>query len=84
MCSLGWCYSEGSGVDADPRAALEWYRRAAVAGNAQAAFNLGCCYASGTGVARDLHEARRWFERAAAAGHADATAKLALLDSLEA
>ena len=84
MCSLGFCYWNGNGVDADLHAAIKWYRRAAEAGNAAASFNLGVCYAEGDGVAHDLREARRWYERAAAAGFAGAKAALARLDALEA
>ena len=81
MNSVGFGYQMGAGVATDPLAAVKWYRRGAMAGDAVAMSNLGECYRDGIGVARDLREARLWFERAAAAGDAEATAELARLDA---
>ena len=55
--NLGICYTNGTGVAADARAAVKWYTRAAEAGDAGAQRNLGVCYADGTGVARDYRRA---------------------------
>lgn len=65
-----------AGVDAWARgdwagAVREW-RQPAVAGDADAQFNMGQAYKLGRGVALDLAEAERWYARAAAQGHAQA------------
>ncbi len=55
-----------------PEEAVKWYRRAADAGWATAAYNLGVCYAIGKGVAKDAVESTRWYERAAELGFHEA------------
>jgi putative methionine-R-sulfoxide reductase with GAF domain len=56
---------------------IEEVRKAALAGNSQAAYALGLKYASGEGVGVDYHEALTWFLRAAEAGNVRATGKVA-------
>ena len=69
----------GDGVERDPEAAVEWYRKAAEQGLPEAQTALGDLYARGIGVAADPEAARAWYEKAAAQGHAPAQAKLAAL-----
>ena len=45
--------------------AAEYYRKAAVRGDAIAQFNLGWCYEFGKGVEKDLGRANYWYRRAA-------------------
>jgi len=53
----------------DLPSALEWYRRAAEAGSADAAARLCRIYLGGEGAPRDEPLARGWFERASALGY---------------
>ena len=50
----------------------------ALAGNAEAMFQLGTMYAFGNGVSLDLDEALHWLKKAAKAGHS--TARIVLED----
>jgi hypothetical protein len=60
-------------------AAARWLTRAALAGDAQAAYTLGEAHrCGGLGWRPDPAAARPWFERATQAGHAGATLALAL------
>lgn len=56
----------------DERAAFEWYRRAAIAGDAAAQLRLGQLYAKNG----DLAQADQWYRRAAGQGNAAALAAL--------
>ena len=70
---LSLMYHTGRGVPADPRAALQWLRRAA-AGNYPAALsNLGGEYAKGQAVAQDKVRALALFYLAEARGLRDAS-----------
>ncbi len=48
------CEQGRPGIPKDARRAVRYYRRAADAGDAEAACNLGACYQFGTGVRKDL------------------------------
>lgn len=48
---------------------VEWYRRAAEAGNSQAQYVLGTLYLQGSGVERDFGQAAGWFRRAGEEGN---------------
>jgi cell division septation protein DedD len=65
-----------AGVDAWSRGAYELavkeWRTSAVAGDADAQFNLGQAYKLGRGVKTDLDEALVWYRKAAAQGHLQA------------
>lgn len=61
-----------------PRAVTEW-RPLAVAGDADAQFNLGQAYKLGRGVQQDLPQSAEWFRRAAAQGHLQAEDNLGLV-----
>lgn len=56
----------------DDRAAFEWYKRAAIAGDAPAQLRLGQLYARNG----DLAQAEQWYRRAAEQGNAAALAEL--------
>jgi uncharacterized protein len=50
-------YSEGRGVSRDDALALQWFRRAAERGFADAEYNLGVLYFQGRGVTKDERQA---------------------------
>jgi localization factor PodJL len=76
---LGARLAEGRSMPRDPKAAAEWFNRAAAQGLAPAEFRLGVVYEKGLGLAQDLPLARAWYERAALAGHAHAMHNLAVV-----
>ena len=51
--------------------AVEWYRKAAEAGNKNAQYELGMCYLRGEGVPKDDYTAYTWFREAGHNGHPD-------------
>ena len=51
---------------------MQWLRKAAELGDAQAQHNLGCCYRCGEGVHKDAEKAVEWLRKAASQGHAGA------------
>jgi TPR repeat protein len=59
--------------------AVAKWREPAVAGDADAQFNLGQAYKLGRGVAVDLKQAEDWYRRAALQGHAQAQDNYGLL-----
>lgn len=61
-------YEHGRGVKKDYRRAFALYCRAALAGDAQSAYDLGFMYFNGRGLRKDLSRAMHWFKRAAAGG----------------
>jgi TPR repeat protein len=65
-----------AGVDAwnrgDYHAAVDEWRKAAIAGDPDAQFNLGQAYKLGRGVPVDLPMAESWYRKAALQGHAQA------------
>ena len=79
---LGFCYSNGKGVDKDAAEALKLFRIAAepgpnwVNGLSAAQFNMGLQYEYGEGVPKDIDEALRWYKKAAEGGDSDAKEKL--------
>ena len=56
---------------------LNWYRKAAEAGDPQGMANVGSMYFNGRGVEKDEREAARWFRKAMEGGDMPATAVLA-------
>lgn len=62
-----------AGVDAwsrgDYTAAIAQWRGPAIAGDADAQFNMGQAYKLGRGVPVDLAQAEQWYAKAAASGH---------------
>jgi TPR repeat protein len=59
--------------------AIEWWRTAAEAGSAHAAYRLGVVHADGVVVKQDLHEAAHWYQLGAARGDREAQFDLATL-----
>ncbi|MCW0199731.1 SPOR domain-containing protein [Sphingopyxis sp.] len=72
-----------SGVEAwqagDYQQAVAEWRPLAVAGDADAEFNLGQAYKLGRGVPADLGQAESWYRRAAKQGHLQAEDNLGLI-----
>ena len=75
---LAWLYENGTGVSQNDSEALEWYRKAAEKGNADAQIELGKRYFEGRGVSTNEDEAVKWYTKAAENGNTDA--QLALGD----
>ena len=71
QCSVGWMYSEGSGVEQDEVVAAEWFHKAVEQGDASAAVFLGNMYEDGRGVARDDTAAVKWYRLAADQAYKD-------------
>jgi TPR repeat protein len=66
----------------DLKEALDWIRRSAENGYADAQLELGRAFEDGRGVPQNLSEAARWYRKAAEQGHAGAQCALgALLES---
>jgi uncharacterized protein len=59
-------------MQGDDAEAADWYRQAAVRGDAAACVLLASAYLEGRGVARDPVRAYGWYEVAAQRGHANA------------
>lgn len=72
-------YAEGLGVGKDEKTAVNWYARAAEAGDVPGTFALGIMLAEGRGVEKNREAAARMFEKAALTGHAEANYNLGLL-----
>ena len=72
MVYMGNYYSsaktEFTGVPKDDSQAVNWYRKAADAGNASGMGELGTMYQAGHGVEEDAWQAMRWYRKAAEAG----------------
>jgi hypothetical protein len=74
---LGLMYEKGLGTPVNRVVAMQWYQRAADAGNAKAQYHLGKILNDGGGnVKRDRNQAVAWFTRAANAGEPEAMAAL--------
>ena len=71
---LGRLQEEGWGLPRDLKAAVGFYRQAAVAGDPDAQARLGLLYREGRGVERDDAQAKLWILRAATQGNPDAQA----------
>ena len=71
-CRLGLQYLNGSGLQKNPKEAMEHFLNAANQGYARAQYFMGWCYENGEGVRRNRAEALGWYRLAAAQGEADA------------
>ena len=58
---------------------MQWYRKAAEQGFAQAQYNLGVMYENGRGVRQDYIQAVQWYRKAAEQGIAQAQYNLGLM-----
>lgn len=69
LCSLGWMYFKGRGVQKNFETAKWCYRKAAEQGDPHAQYNLGMMYIH---ERQSSKEAFTWLEKAAINGHAEA------------
>lgn len=60
MIGLGQLYENGWGVELNGEQAAQWYREAALKGDARAMYNLGILYAKGHVVDKDLVQGVAW------------------------
>jgi len=75
--ALGNRYSKGSlSISKNDGTAAEWYRKAALQGNAEGQFRLGICYDRGLGVPKNDILAAEWYAKGARGGNADAEYQL--------
>lgn len=74
--SLGDVYSDGAAFKPDYAVALDWYRKAAEKGHAEAQYIVAGMYRKGIGTERDSSQAAAWYKKAADQKHAGAKAKL--------
>ena len=80
LALIGELYRNGLGIDRSTPDAIQWYRRAAEAGDAQGAFALAIAYLRGEGVKPDVQAARGLLQQAAQKNHAGALHELGMLD----
>ena len=81
--NIGWDYYYGrNGKQTDYSEALEWFRKAAEQGYADAQCNLGYCYDKGQGVPQDYSEAVKWYRKAAEQGNEYAKEQLQKLKEM--
>lgn len=73
----GEMYATGKGVAKDPKAAAEWYAKAAEQGSADAQLKLGALFVGGKGLPKNSVEAAKWFQLAADQGRAIAQIQMA-------
>ena len=78
MYNIGLMYEVGKGVQNDPEQAYYWYRKAAEAGDARAAYMVDWCIENNFGTE---NAALEWYKRAVELGNVDAQADV---DRLEA
>ena len=79
MAYLGNLYYLGSykqGITRDFDKALEWFLKAAPAGDANVLFNIARIYERGSAGESSLEKAFEWYSKAAEAGNADAQAAI--------
>ena len=69
-------FAHGFGVAKDEIAAVNWYRKAAEQGYAQAQANLGWMFENGLGVSKNRAEAITWYRKAAEQGNEGAISQL--------
>jgi TPR repeat protein len=74
-----WGYG---GVRSDYQQAMNWYRKAADQGYADAQYKVGWFYENGSGVGKDNDQAKAWYQKAADQGNADAQTGLSRLGSV--
>lgn len=79
--SVGLAYMLGEGVEKNELSGLEWYKKAAMQGDANHQYSLGSHLCSAFGC-EQMHEAIEWFEKSANQGHLGAQRRLAgMLDN---
>mmetsp|Transcript_6975 Transcript_6975/g.12526 ORF Transcript_6975/g.12526 Transcript_6975/m.12526 type:complete len:438 (-) Transcript_6975:253-1566(-) len=84
MYEMGVAFYTGEGVVENEEIAVKFFRRAAEAGHAGAAYMWGDCLLDGIGVVSDRGDALEWLVTAAELGHRGARSRvLAILTSKE-
>ena len=78
QAGMALAYLRGGEVIANPRAALHWARRAAIAGSPVGQYLMGALYHQGEGINADPAIAFRWFAAAAKRGNVKAMHNLAI------
>ena len=68
MLTLGSFYEQGIGVARNYSKSMEWYEKAAKAGQAEGYYNLGVCYEIGMGAASDMGKSVQNYQKAAEMG----------------
>ena len=76
---IGMRFAEGRGVTADPKQAVEWYRKASDKNLVPAIYRLAVTYEKGIGVERNSDEAKRLYLMAAERGNVRAMHNLGVL-----
>ena len=74
-------YAKGYGVSQDYARAIEYYRKAAMAGDPKACLRLGTMYEKGEGVTADLKQAAFWYQKGADLGDTESAAVLKRLNA---
>ena len=77
---LGVEYMKGDQVEKDLDNAIEWWKKAAEKGYAEAEYKLGVCYHFGFGIKKSHKLARYWYEKAANQQHKSAKVALKTLN----
>jgi len=77
MLNLGLCFKDGDGVEMSAEKAVEWWKRAAELGNAEAMLLFAWCLHAGFGTEKNLVQAVDWYRRAADLGALISTLNLA-------
>jgi len=70
VAAVALLYDEGNGIPEDNSAALSWYHRAALQGDADAQNNLGAMFDTGEGIEEDDEQAMHWYTLSANQGNA--------------
>jgi TPR repeat protein len=78
MTALGQLYMDGRCRKSDYKMGLQWLKKAAESGDAEACYFIGIAYEQGTGVAADQAEATRWFLNGAQMGDPSSQNKLGI------
>lgn len=69
MAMVGWCYTNGVGVEKDLNRGFEYSLRSAQGGHAGAQYNVGHDYINGYGVDKNIEKGFSWLLRAAEQGN---------------
>jgi TPR repeat protein len=82
MAHVGMCLLEGTGVEKDSRAGVDWLRRAARRNDVEALNALGVLWAEGAPAECNMSpndkKAAKYYKRAAELGHVDGATNLAM------
>ena len=79
MNDIALLYRDGLDVEQDGEKAIEWFEKAAEAGNSNGYYEIGCMYYYGNGVEQDYTKAMEWYEKGAEQGNAKCMKTIAFL-----